>query len=112
MSPKRMSAARVSCTARQVSSTSDDVMPWCTNRASGPTFSARLVRNATTSCLISRSSSSIRATSNRPRSHTALAASPGMTPSSAWASQACPSISNQMRNLVSGSQMAVISGRL
>ena len=40
------------------------------------------------------------------------AASLGMTPSSASASQACASISNQMRNLVSGDQIATISGRL
>jgi hypothetical protein len=35
----------------------------------------------------------------------------GITPSSARASQACASISNQMRNLVSGDQMATMSGR-
>ena len=55
------SAARVSCTLRQVSSTSEEVMPWCTKRASGPTISARWVRKAMTSCLVSRSISSIRA---------------------------------------------------
>ena len=49
-----------SCTARQVSSTSDEVMPWCTKRASGPTISARWVRKAMTSCLVSRSISSMR----------------------------------------------------
>ena len=59
----RMSAARVSWTLRQVSSTSEEVMPWCTKRASGPTISARWVRKAMTSCLVSRSISSIRATS-------------------------------------------------
>ncbi len=57
------SAARASCTLRQVSSTSEEVMPWCTKRASGPTISARWVRKAMTSCLVSRSISSIRATS-------------------------------------------------
>ena len=41
-----------------------------------------------------------------------FAADFGITPSSAWASQACASISNQIRNLFSGSQMVVISGRL
>ena len=40
----RMSLAFASCTARQVSSTSDEVMPWCMKRASGPTCSATLVR--------------------------------------------------------------------
>jgi hypothetical protein len=36
----------------------------------------------------------------------------GMIPSAACASQAWASISNQMRNRFSGSQMAAISGRL
>ena len=36
----------------------------------------------------------------------------GTTPRSARAVVACASISNQMRNLVSGDQMATISGRL
>ena len=56
----RRSAARRSCTLKQVSSTSEEVMPWCTKRASGPTISARWVRNAMTSCLTSRSISSMR----------------------------------------------------
>ena len=34
-------AARTSCTVRQVSSTSEEVMPCCTKRACGPTISAR-----------------------------------------------------------------------
>ena len=41
-----------------------------------------------------------------------LAASFGITPSSAWASAACASISNQILKRVSGSQMAAISGRV
>ena len=36
----------------------------------------------------------------------------GITPSSAWASQACASISSQMRKRVSGVQIAAISLRL
>ena len=67
-----------------------------------------------TSCFISRSISSMRSTSNvaaPPFSQIVFAAAFGMTPSSASASQACASISNQMRNLVSGDQMAAISGR-
>ena len=63
-SASRMSEARTSCTLRQVSSTSDEVIPWCTKRASSPTCSARCVRNAITSCLVTASISSIRATSN------------------------------------------------
>ena len=107
--------ARTSCTLKQVSSTSDEVMPWCTKRASGPTISARCVRKAMTSCFTSRSISSMRATSKtalEPFSQTTAAASLGTTPSSARALVAWASISNQMRNFVSGDQMAVISGRL
>ena len=64
--------------ARQVSSTSDEVMPWCTKRASGPTISARWVRKAMTSCFTSRSIASMRATSkiaSRPFSQIVSAAS-------------------------------------
>ncbi len=66
-----------------------------------------------TSCLVTASISSMRATSNSTSFafQTASAFSLGMTPRSAIASQACASISNQMRNLVSGDQMATISGR-
>ena len=67
-----------------------------------------------TSCLVTFSISSMRATSNfalPPFSQIAFAASFGMTPSLASASQACASISNQMRNRVSGDHTAVISGR-
>ncbi len=63
MSAIRISAARLSCTDRVVSRMSDEVMPWCTNRASGPTISLRWVRKAMTSCLVVRSISSMRATS-------------------------------------------------
>ncbi len=67
-----------------------------------------------TSCFTSRSMASIRATSNfafAPFSQMIRAASLGTTPSSAIASAAWASISNQMRNFVSGDQIAVISGR-
>ncbi len=50
----------LSCTARQVSSTSRLVMPWCRKRASGPTISDTWVRKAMTSCLVTRSISSMR----------------------------------------------------
>ncbi len=67
-----------------------------------------------TSCFTSASMASMRATSNvaaLPFSQIFFAASFGTMPSSAMASAACASISNQMRNLVSGDQIAVISGR-
>ena len=48
----------------------------------------------------------------RPSPRWPRAASFGITPSSAMASAACASISNQMRKRVSGDQIAAISGRL
>ena len=42
-------AASVICTASVVSSTSDDVMPWCIQRAAGPTDAATFSRKAMTS---------------------------------------------------------------
>ena len=108
------SAARVSCTLRQVSSTSEEVMPWCTKRASGPTISARWVRKAMTSCLVTASISSMRSTSNTaslPFSQILRAASFGTTPSSASASVAWASISNQILKRVWGSQIWAISLR-
>ena len=47
----------------------------------------------------------------RALSQMVFAASFGMMPSSAMASAACASISNQMRKRVCGSQMEAISGR-
>ena len=67
-----------------------------------------------TSCLVSRSISSIRATSNvalRPLSQIFFAAAFGTMPRSAMASAAWASISNQMRKRVSGDQIAAMSGR-
>ena len=68
-----------------------------------------------TSCLVSRSISSMRATSKvalRPLAQIFLAAAFGMMPSLAMASAACASISNQMRKRVCGDQIAAISGRV
>ncbi len=109
-----MSAARVSCTLKQVSSTSEEVIPWWTKRAfSAPTISLRWVRKAMTSCLVSASIASMRSTSKVTSFafHTASAFSRGMVPRSAMASPAWASISNQMRNLDCGAQTATMSGR-
>jgi hypothetical protein len=68
-----------------------------------------------TSCLVTASISSMRATSIagsvRHQAQTASAASRGTTPRSAIASSACASISNQIRSRVSGAQIAAIAGR-
>ncbi len=106
--------ARVSCTASAVSLTSDEVMPWCRKRASSPTISATWVVKAMTSCLVSRSISSMRSTfqiTPRPRSQMRSAAAFGMTPSSAMASAAWASISNMIVNRVCGDQISAASGR-
>ncbi len=121
MSSIRISVASVSWTEKLVSSTSDEVMPWCTKRDCGPMNSPSQVRKAITSCLVTRSMASIFSTlplgsacsaaiAFLPPSQIARAASLGMTPSSAMASQACASISNQMRKRFSGAQMAAICG--
>ena len=113
MSASSRSLARTSCTFSVVSSTSLLVMPWCTKRAwSAPTCSARCVRKAMTSCLVTASISSMRATSNWTSRafQTASAFSRGITPRSAWASQAWASISYQMRNLVSGTRWRPFRG--
>ena len=100
---------------RQVSSTSDEVMPWWTKRASAPTMLGQMGEEGDDVVLghaldlvdagdVERAASP--AVPDRLR-----AASFGITPSSASASQACASISNQMRKRVSGDQMATISGR-
>lgn len=63
-----------------------------------------------TSCLVSRSISSMRATSKvafLALAQTVLAASLGIVPSSASASAACASISNQILNRVCGSSQNV-----
>ena len=66
-----------------------------------------------TSCRVTASISSMRAMSNSASLAVQIAAAAdfGITPSSAIASQAWASISNQIRNRVSGLQIAVISGR-
>ena len=111
-----------SCTAKLVSSTSREVMPWCTNRASGPTMLGEPGQEGDHIVLgDSRSIASIFSTARiglesrhrlLPPAQIAAAASSGMTPSAACASQACASISNQMRKRFSGAQMAAICGRL
>ena len=53
-----------------------------------------------------------RSVASPPFAQIASAASLGMMPSSAMASAAWASISNQMRKRVSGAQMAAISGRV
>ena len=68
-----------------------------------------------TSCLVSRSIASMRATSkvaSLALAQIVFAASFGITPRFASASAACASISNQILKRVCGSQIEAISGRV
>ncbi len=91
----RSHASRI-CSACAVSTTSDEVMPKCSQRADGPTFSATAVVKAMTSCWVTFSISSIRAMSNAPRSRMSRAASGGTMPAAAIASAAAVSTSSQV----------------
>ena len=97
------SAACFSCTASAVSSTSELVMPWCSQRRSGPSFSPAQVRKAITSCLVTASIASIAAMSISPKRIAVVsradgrASSAGIIPIPPIASAANTSICHQMR---------------
>jgi hypothetical protein len=116
-SPRRMSAACLSCTASAVSSTSELVMPWWSQRRSGPSFSPAQVRKAMTSCLVTASMASIAATSMSPKTLASwalrmlAASSAGIMSIFPIASAANTSIAHQILKRFSADQMAVISGR-
>ena len=95
---------------RAVSTTSEEVSPWCSQRPSSPTFSATFETKAMTSCWTSRSMASMRATSKRARARMASSASGGTTPRSARTSVAASSTRSQVANLLSSDQMRAISG--
>ena len=90
MSAISRSAACFSCTASAVSSTSELVMPWCSQRRSGPSFSPAQVRKAITSCLVTASIASIASMSICPahRGRKPRGSSPHPRPGS---SRSCPS---------------------
>ena len=115
VSPIRMSAARASCTFRQVSSTSDEVMPWCTKRASGPTILGQMGQEGDDVML----DLALDLVDPRHVEFGVLALFPDLlgrvlrhhAQFGQLASVACASISNQMRNLVSGDQIETICSR-
>ena len=77
-----MSPACLVCTARQVSSTSLEVIPRCMNLEGSPTYSSTFVRNAITSCLVVSSISRILLTLKSAFSRIILTASFGINPNS------------------------------
>ena len=89
MSSRRIAEAALICSACAVSTTSLEVRPKCSQRDSGPTFSATAVVKAITSCFTSASISWMRSTSKPPRSRMAFAASTGTMPSSARTLAGC-----------------------
>src|SRR4030042_3155317 len=105
------SAASLRRRAILVSRISDEVSPQWINRASGPTFSATLVKKAITSCFVSFSISSMRATEKDAFFFITCKASLGITPSLDQASQANISTLNQVRYLFSSDHIRAISGR-
>ncbi len=100
------------CTASVVSRMSDDVSPWCIQRAAGPTDAATFSRKAMTSCCVRFSISRICATSNFAFARISAASAFGTSPSSASASVASVSISSQMENFRCSDQISAISGRV
>ena len=112
-STPRISRSQVAaiCTASVVSSTSEEVSPWCIQRAAGPTESATFSRKAITSWLVRFSISKISGRENFALSRMARASSAGICPSRAMASQASVSISSQISYLRWSDQSARISGR-
>ena len=106
----RSQASRISI-ASAVSTTSEEVSPWCSQRPSGPTFSATLETKAIRSCWTSFSMASMRATSKRARCLMAARASFGTTPR--WASTSVVAIStfSQAPKRLSSDQIRAISGR-
>ena len=112
----RMSAARTSCTLKQVSSTSDEVMP-CVHEARLRADDLGEVGEEGDDVVLDLALDRVDARDVErrpllPLSQIVFAAAFGMMPSSAMASAACASISNQMRKRVCGSQIAAISGRV
>jgi len=110
-SSARIPQASVSCTASVVSRISDDVNPWCIQRAAGPTEAATFSRNAITSWFVRFSISAISGIENIAFFRISAASSLGICPRSAIASQARVSISSQIWNLRSSDQSWRIRGR-
>jgi hypothetical protein len=111
-SRSRRSAAAVSWRASAVSRTSLEVRPMWMKRASGPTCSATLVRNAMTSCFTSCSMASMRAASKRAFRRMVRSARFGIRPRRASSSHRAISTRSQALYLASGVQRSPISGRV
>jgi hypothetical protein len=95
-----------------VSSTSDDVSPWCTQRPASPTDSATTSTKAATSWSVIFSRSLTASTVNEARSRITSASAGGTTPCSASASTAASSTCSQASSLRRSVHTAPISGRV
>jgi hypothetical protein len=107
-----MKPAAVSCSPSAVSSTSDEVSPWCTQRPASPTDPATTSTNAATSWSVTFSRSFTASTVNEARSRISAASSDDTTPSCSSASIAASSTSSQVSSFRCSDQTAPISGRV
>src|SRR3954470_6314690 len=106
----KMSPAARSCSARPVSSTSEEVRPKWIHLPAGPTFSATAWTNAATSCFVISSSSFTRSTVNDAFSLMSFRSSAEMWSRRAHPSHARTSIRSQFSKRASSDQTAAISG--
>ena len=95
-----------------MSSTSDEVRPWWTQRPASPTEPATTSTNAATSWSVTFSRSLTSSTVKEARSRIVAASSSGTTPCSESASTTASSTCSQVSNLRRSDQTAPISGRV
>jgi hypothetical protein len=100
------------CSDSAVSTTSEDVSPWCTQRPAGPSCSATASTKAATSWSVARSISATRSGDGATaRSRIEATSSAGIAPTSAQASSAASSTSSQRASLLSSDQILAMAGR-
>ena len=95
-----------------MSSTSDEVSPWWTQRPASPTEPATTSTKAATSWSVTFSRSLTASTVNEARSRIAAASSSGTTPCSESTSTTASSTWSHVSNLRRSDQTAPISGRV
>ena len=112
--PWTSSSARRVCSASAVSSTSDDVIPRCSQRAGSPASSSTCVRNAITSWRVCSSILRIRSGTSLPlaRDSTRSAVPAGTRSAASIARHAASSIASHSSKRYSSSHSAASSGRL
>ena len=95
-----------------MSSTSEDVSPWWTQRPSSPIEAATTSTNAATSWSVICSRSLTASTVKLARSRTTAASAAGTAPASASASTTASSTASQPSSFACSDQTAPMSGRV